>query len=97
MNTDTYDNLFGKKQKKYVYQWELDYIKKWSLNDIRNHIWMAKECGQPIPGCVSEEALRIELIIRGETPNGYHENPEDIDVSNIEIVTENTRAKKTGR
>ncbi|MDD3414239.1 MAG: hypothetical protein PHY47_09580 [Lachnospiraceae bacterium] len=97
MNNDIYADLLGRKTKKYVYQWELNYIKDWSLNDIRNRIWMSTQCGQPIPGCVSAEALRMELYIRGETPNGYHENPEEIDISNIEIINANTRARKSGR
>ncbi|MDD3417505.1 MAG: hypothetical protein PHY47_26530 [Lachnospiraceae bacterium] len=97
MSSDINDKLFGRKIKKDVYQWELNFIKDWSLNDLRNRIWMATQCGQPIPGCVSAEALRMELYIRGETPNGYHENPEDVDINNIEIVTENPRARKSGR
>ena len=55
-----------------IYQWELDLIKRWSTNEIKNSIWMAADCGQPVPGCVSVEALRTELIRRGEEPSGYH-------------------------
>lgn len=55
-----------------VYDWELNKIKDWSLSDIKNYIWMAVECGQPIPGCVSVEALRAELVRRGEEPIGFH-------------------------
>lgn len=55
-----------------VYQWELEHIKNWSINEIRNRIWSAVSCSQPIPGCVSVEALRAELVRRGEEPLGYH-------------------------
>ena len=53
-------------------QWEMEKIKDWSTNEIKNHIWAAVECSQHIPGCVSIEALRAELIRRGEEPKGYH-------------------------
>ena len=41
-----------------VRDWELHKIKDWSTNTIRNYIWMAVSCDQPVPGCVSVEALR---------------------------------------
>ena len=52
--------------------WELKIIKDWTSDEIKNRIWMAIECGQPIPGCISVEALRKELIKRGEEPVGCH-------------------------
>ena len=55
-----------------MYQWEMEKVKNWTTNEIKNHIWAAIECDQPIPGCVSVEALRAELIRRGEEPKGYH-------------------------
>lgn len=55
-----------------VYQWELDKIKEWDSSTIKNHIWLAVDCGQPVPGCISVEALRKELENRGEKPVGYH-------------------------
>lgn len=55
-----------------VYPWELEKIKDWTVNDIKNRIWAYVSCGQPIPGCVSVEALRAELKRRGEKPVGYH-------------------------
>lgn len=55
-----------------VYGWELDKIKDWTTEEIKNRIWMAVECDQPIPGCVSVAALRMELRRRGEEPVGYH-------------------------
>ncbi|MDE6913844.1 MAG: hypothetical protein K2P35_09135 [Lachnospiraceae bacterium] len=55
-----------------VEEWELDKIKDWSTNTIKNYIWLAVECGQPVPGCVSVDALRKELVRRGEEPKGYH-------------------------
>lgn len=33
---------------------------------------MAVDNAQPIPGCVSVKALRMELKRRGEKPVGYH-------------------------
>lgn len=61
-----------KKNEGFVYQWELEKIKDWTVNEIRNRIWMAVSTRQPVPGCVSVEALRAELIRRGEGPSGYH-------------------------
>lgn len=55
-----------------VYQWEMEKIKDWSTNEIKNRIWLRVSSGQPVPGCVSVEALREELIRRGEEPKGYH-------------------------
>lgn len=55
-----------------VAQWEMEKIKDWSTNTIKNYIWMAADNGQPVPGCVSVEALRMELKRRGEEPKGYH-------------------------
>ena len=55
-----------------VEEWELDLIKGWSTSTIKDYIWLAVDFGQPVPGCVSVEALRTELIIRGEEPKGYH-------------------------
>lgn len=49
-----------------VRDWELHKIKDWSTNTIRNYIWMAVSCDQPVPGCVSVEALRAELKRRGD-------------------------------
>ncbi len=54
-----------------VYDWELEKIKAWTTREIKNRIWMA-DIGSPIPGCVSIEALRVELVNRGEEPTGYH-------------------------
>lgn len=52
-------------------QWEMEKIAKWTTSEIKNRIWSAAN-GQPIPGSVSVEALRLELIRRGEEPRGYH-------------------------
>jgi len=54
------------------YDWELKMIKDWDTNKIRNYIWMAVCCGQPVPGCISVDALRNALVIRGEEPIGHH-------------------------
>lgn len=55
-----------------VYSWELEKVKDWTTNEIKNSIWNAVRNGQPISGCVSVEALRMELVMRGEEPTGYH-------------------------
>ena len=55
-----------------VHAWEFEKVKNWSVTTIREYIWMAVSCGQPVPGCVSAEALREELRRRGEAPIGYH-------------------------
>lgn len=55
-----------------VYQWELEKVRDWTVNDLKNRIWMAIDCGQPALGCVSVEAMRMELMRRGEETVGYH-------------------------
>lgn len=55
-----------------VYQWELEIVRDWTVNELKNRIWGAIDCGQPVPGCVSVEAMRMELLRRGEKPVGYH-------------------------
>lgn len=55
-----------------VYQWEIDKAREWDTNTIKDYIWMAIDCNQPIPGSVSVEALRYVLAQRGEEPIGYH-------------------------
>ena len=49
-----------------VYEWELEKVKDWTTEEIKNRIWMSVDCNQPI------EALRMELKLRGEEPIGYH-------------------------
>jgi len=89
--------LFESVHKKTVYQWELDITKDWTINEIRNRIWMATQCNQSIPSCISVEALRMELILRGEEPIGYHEMAEDVDISNIEIENNRQQLKRKSR
>lgn len=55
-----------------IEDWEMEKIKNWATLAIRNYIWANVSCMQPVPGCVSVEALRAELIRRGEDPHGYH-------------------------
>lgn len=40
-----------------MYLYELETIKNWSVNKIKNAIWLYIDCGQPIPGCVTVESL----------------------------------------
>ncbi len=54
-----------------IYAWELEKARNWSTSEIKDHIWSASN-GQPIPGCISVEALRAVLIERGEDGKGYH-------------------------
>lgn len=54
------------------YTWELNVTEKWSESEIKNRIWLAVNCGQPAPGCVSVDAMRAELVRRGLEPIGYH-------------------------
>ena len=54
-----------------VHQWGMRKVKNWTIEELRNWIWM-HSIGQLIPGCVSAEALRVELVNRGEEPNGCH-------------------------
>lgn len=37
-----------------------------------NWIWLAVNTGQPIPGCITVEAIRCVLRERGEDGSGYH-------------------------
>lgn len=55
-----------------VYNWELEKARKWSTTQLRDRIWLAVACGQPVPGQVSVEALRAVLIERGEDGSGFH-------------------------
>ena len=55
-----------------ITKWEMEKVKLWTTNEIKNRIWAFASQGQPIPGSVSVEALRLELIRRGEDPKGYH-------------------------
>ncbi len=55
-----------------IHEWELEKVKDWTTSEIKNRLWANVNNGQPIPGCVSVEALRVELINRGEEPVGYH-------------------------
>ena len=55
-----------------VYQWELEKVKDWSVSDLKNKIFLAVDCEQPVPGNVSVAAMRMELRRRGEEPVGYH-------------------------
>ena len=89
--------MFATNKKTVLYQWELDITRNWSIEELKNRIWMNKECGQPIPGCVSCEALRIELALRGEQPTGYHEDLADVDMSKIAIENSCLNQKKSRR
>lgn len=55
-----------------AYEWEMKMIKDWTTEELKNWIWMEVECNSSVPGCVSVEAMRQELVNRGEEPVGYH-------------------------
>lgn len=55
-----------------IYEWELNLIRHWTTNEIKNRIWLNVACNQPTPGQVSVDAMRFVLIERGETGDGYH-------------------------
>jgi len=55
-----------------AYAWEMEKAREWTTEQIKNRIWGEVCCGQPVPGCVSVEALRLELVRRGEEPAGCH-------------------------
>lgn len=55
-----------------VYDWELEFARNHSSNELKNWIWAAVGAGQPIPGCISIDAARAVLIERGEDGKGYH-------------------------
>ena len=53
-------------------RWELDKARKHDNKTLKNWIWAAVSAGQPVPGCMSVDALRSVLIERGEDGKGYH-------------------------
>lgn len=55
-----------------IYPWEIELIRHWTTNEIKNRIWLNVNCNQPIPGQVSVDAMRAVLIERGEDGKGYH-------------------------
>lgn len=89
--------MFENNKKVTVFRWELDYLSNWTIESLRNWIWMSKQNGQPIPGCVSVEALRMELVRRGEPPVGYHENADEINMKNIVVEDSRPLPKRRGR
>ena len=91
------EELFMRKKKITVFRWELEHIKDWTVESLRNWIWMAKDLGQPVPGCVSVEALRMELVRRGETPVGYHEDINEVNMGNIVMEDCVPLPRKRGR
>lgn len=54
-----------------VYQFQIDYARKQSSNDLKNWIWGCVNCGQPLPGPLNLEACRFVLRERGEDGRGY--------------------------
>ena len=55
-----------------VYEWELKEARQKTTNWLKNWIWIGTTTGQPIPGCLSVDALRAALVERGEDGKGYH-------------------------
>lgn len=56
-----------------VYEWELNMARQKTTRWLKDWIWIAVTTGQPIPGCLSVEALRAVLVERGEDGKGYHD------------------------
>ena len=52
--------------------YNFDKADKLSTEEIKNYIWFAVGCGQPIPGCLNLRCLRDALVRRREDPHGYH-------------------------
>ena len=52
--------------------WMIEKARKMDNNQLKNWIWMSTTSGNPIPGCLDVEALRIVLRERGEDGKGYH-------------------------
>lgn len=55
-----------------IQQWEIEKAREQDSNTLKNMIWAAVTCGQPVPGCMSVESLRFVLLERGESGKGYH-------------------------
>lgn len=55
-----------------VEKWEIEKAREEDSCTLKNWIWAAVSCSQPIPGCLSVEALRVVLTERGEDGRGYH-------------------------
>lgn len=51
---------------------EIEKARRESNTTLKNWIWAAVDCNQPIPGNVSIEACRYVLLERGEDGKGYH-------------------------
>lgn len=52
--------------------WEVKEAIKRDTTTLKNQIWAEEANGQPIPGCISVEACRFALLLRGEEPKGHH-------------------------
>ena len=48
-------------------------LSKWSINDLKNAIWVLNNQNIPKGGDCNIEDYRKELIFRGEDGKGYHE------------------------
>lgn len=55
-----------------IQQWELEKARLYSNTELKNMIWLAVDCGQPVPGCMSLESLSTVLKERGEDGKGFH-------------------------
>ena len=55
-----------------IYEWERLKARQQDSGTLKNWIWGAVSCGQPVPGCMSVDALRMVLLERGEDGSGYH-------------------------
>ena len=55
-----------------IYDWEIKEASAQTSGRLKDWIFLAVACGQPIPGCISVEACRYVLRKRGEDGKGYH-------------------------
>ena len=52
--------------------WMLERARQEDSGTLKDWIWLAVSCGQPVPGCLSVGSLRAVLRERGESGCGYH-------------------------
>lgn len=55
-----------------IFDWEIKRARQESTTTLKNWIWAAVTTGQPVPGCLSVDSLRVVLIERGEDGRGFH-------------------------
>ena len=56
-----------------IESWMLEKASKETTTTLKDWIWEAVQLGQPVPGNLSVDSLRMVLIKRGHSGRGYHD------------------------